>query len=1043
MGIKCAPYKQLTAFQSQQQIVYLPRGINEMAFTKLQMLTANGFFKAFNYVLSPCREERRYPVLTYCVGLALLLPALCQSQNQPDPLYFDQLTISNGLSHNSVYDILQDQQGYIWIGTQNGLNKYDGYDLEIYRSGERGDLNIGFVGKAISSLLEDRAGNLWVGTRKNGINFKPRLSDRFVNLQSDTAFAAIKGYDISSLFEDKSGNIWITTVNAGVVKYDPLTRVSRLYNQENSGLSSNLVFDVVEDKYGTIWVGTAGGGLNYLVGEDKFALSHEMLPNHPNMGSYRKKFFLDDEYLWVGTEGTGLYKMNIRDRTYEHFAPGNENRDIGSNVIKDIYKAKDGRVFIATDGSGLNIYDTSTGEMSTLTYKLEQKNALNSNALTSFLEDRTGNIWMGTYNGGINIYKPNKTWFEHLLPAADQQDGLEQRSVLAICQDHNGKIWVGTDGGGLSSLDSQTGQFSTTSLRNDPLTAGSLAGNVVKVIYEDSQQRMWVGIFGAGLELFDAQAQTFQPVLSGTASIWSIAESSNKDLWVATMGEGLSVIPASPKQLTTFRHNPADPNSLADDNVMNVFVDDRDRVWVGTAYNGLDLWQEAGERFVHHQYDPQDLFSISDNEIRAIFQDSRGALWIGTEGGGLNRWLGEGRFERITQRDGLIANSVMGITEDADGMIWVTTFEGISRLDPVTMAIRNFDFRSTQNANQFNQAAILTATDGKLYFGGINGLNAIRPELVREDRQASDVIFTGLAIYNEPVPVGKLPNGRTVLDCPLEEANLVQLSYLDKAFSVAFSAVDYTNPEARKFTYKMEGFDKDWRSTDAGQHRVGYTNLAPGTYDFQVKYLQQTTSITIDIKPPFWQTLWFRLLLSTSLLALTWYGIAFLISRREADHKRQILELQNEKLATEVDAKTSKLMFSAVQMAHKNEILTGIKQDLQHLNEGPETKMRQLVRKLDQELMSEDYWDEFNLYFNQINQDFARAILEQHPDLTQNDLRMCSLMRINLSTKEIASLLNISTRGVEKSRSRLKKRLGLLRKDDLVKYVTLFGKEGT
>jgi DNA-binding CsgD family transcriptional regulator len=476
---------------------------------------------------------------------------------------------------------------------------------------------------------------------------------------------------------------------------------------------------------------------------------------------------------------------------------------------------------------------------------------------------------------------------------------------------------------------------------------------------------------------------------------------------------------------------------------MDIFVDDRDRVWVGTAYHGLDLWDETRRSFVHHQHDPRDTFSLSDNEVRTIFQDSRGELWIGTEGGGLNRWLGDGRFERITQRDGLIANSVMGITEDEAGMIWVTTFEGISRLDPEDNSIRNFNFRTAQNANQFNQEAILRAADGKLYFGGINGLNSIRPEQVRENSRQADIIFTELEIYNQPVAVSLLSNGRKVLDRPIEEADRVQLSYLDKSFSIAFSAIDYTNPRAHEFAYKMEGFDKDWRTAGAGQHSADYTNLAPGTYTFMVKYGTRTAAVVIDITPPFWQTIWFRLLLFVTLLLLLGFGVAFLIRRKEAVHKRQILELQNEKLATEVEAKTSKLMFSAVQMAHKNEILTDIKQDLQHLEEEPERKLRQLVRKLERELMSEDYWEEFNLYFNQVNQDFARAILENHPQLTQNDLRMCSLMRINLSTKEIASLLNISTRGVEKSRYRLKKRLGLSGQDDLAKYINLFGKNVT
>ncbi|MCB9351419.1 MAG: two component regulator propeller domain protein [Lewinellaceae bacterium] len=972
----------------------------------------------------------------------IILATAVYGQGGNAPMYFDHLTIQDGLSHNTVYCILQDRYGYIWMGTQNGLNKYDGYSFEVYGSNGYQNDKAGFLGKNISALREDRKGNLWVGTRKHGVNFLDRSSDRFVNFQSDPAFETIKGYEISSFWEDKDGNIWITTVGGGVMKYSPSAGVSQVFTTENSGLSSNVAFDIVEDKYGLIWVAAAGGGLNYLQKNGRFALSHQMLPDNPNMSGYRKKMLLDDAYLWIGTEGTGLYKMNLKDRSYIHFAPASGQRAISSDVVRDLYKTKYGKLFIATDGGGLNIYDTATEEMSVYTYQVEEETALNSNALFCFWGDRTGNIWIGTYNGGINIFKPNKAWFEFFAPASARSDELEHRSILSVFQSREGKIWIGTDGGGLNWFDQENSRFSAPSFKHDPSNPASLAGNVVKTIFEDSQNRLWIGLFGAGLEVYDLQSNSFRHFLGGTTSVWSIAEGNDGKLWIATMGDGLSVIDPQTRQTTVFQHNPADSNSLADFNVMAVFVDRENQVWVGTASNGLDRWDEATGRFLHYRHNHRDSFSLSNDEIRAIYQDSRGQIWIGTEGGGLNRWLGEGRFERTGKEEGLIANSVMGITEDKDGMIWASTFQGISRLGPSTNAIRNFDFRAMQSFNQFNQMAILTADNGKLFFGGINGLNTIQPDLVKEKNHQAGIIFTGIKIFNNSISAGKLPDGRIVLDRSIEEAERVHLSYLDKSFSIEFSATDYTSPSENKFTYKLEGFDEDWRLTPAGQHSASYTNLDPGTYTFRVRHLDKEASITVFIKPPFWQTLWFRFLLLISIIGLISSGVLFLIKRREAVHKRQILQLRNEKLATEVEAKNSKLMFSAVQMAHKNEILADVKNDLQELKQEPEANLRALVRKLERELMSEDYWEEFNVYFNQVDQHFIQSILEKHPELTQNDLRLCSLLRINLSTKEIASLLNISSRGVEQSRYRLKKRLGLGTEDDLSRYITMFNSEG-
>jgi ligand-binding sensor domain-containing protein/DNA-binding CsgD family transcriptional regulator len=973
------------------------------------------------------------PFCKICTWSILLFAQVCFGQLTNSSLHFDHLTIQEGLSHNTVYCILQDKHGYIWIGTQNGLNKYDGYSFEVYPSNESE-----FIGKKISALHEDRQGGFWVGTSKYGINYREKPGGQFKNLRPEPAFTSIDGYEVSSFFEDRAGNIWVTTVGAGVLKFNPQTNSSRHYTTENSGLSSNVVFDLVEDKYGTIWVAAAGGGLNYLLDNGHFELIHPMKPNDPNMSGFRKKLLLDDDYLWIGTEGTGLYQMHIKDHSYSHFAKGKAQGALHSNVVRDIHKLKDGRLFIATDGGGLNVYPTLSGEMSNYTYQMGQKTALNSNALFCLLEDRANNIWIGTYNGGLNIYKPNKVWFELFAPTLLGSEELSHRSILSIFQSRKGTIWIGTDGGGLNSFDLENNRFSPPPFKYTPSVPASLAGNAIKTIFEDSQERLWLGLFGAGLDVYDPITQSFKHVLEGTTSIWSIAEQKDGKLWIATMGNGLGMIDPQTEEINFFHHNQSVPNSLSDVNIMVVFVDSQDRVWIGTAENGLDRWNETNNHFIHYRHNPSDSFSIASNEIRAIFEDSRGDIWIGTEGGGLNRWLDDGQFQRISQEEGLISNNIMGVTEDQEGLLWITAFEGISRLNPASGAIRNFDFRTFQNTNQFNQMSILKSSNGQLFFGGINGLNTINPDEAQNDTLQSSILFTALKIFNKSIPVGTLPNGRVILAQPIEDAEMLQLSYQDKSFSIEFCATDYIYSKGNIFAYKMDGFDKDWQFTSAGQHSASYTNLDPGSYTFKVKHYNQEASIKVFIKPPFWQRLWFKCLLTISFLGAILFIFLFLMKRKEAEHKRQILRVNNEKLAAEVEAKNSKLMFSAVQMAHKNEILADVRKDLNGLHELAGVKLRQLIRKLDKELTSEDYWEEFNLYFNQVDQHFVSCMLERHPQLTQNDIRMCTLLRINLSTKEIASLLNISNRGVEQSRYRLKKRLGLSVEDDLTKYIAMF-----
>ena len=972
------------------------------------------------------------------------------SQSSSDQILFDRLTIEEGLSHNSIYAILQDHLGYIWIGTQNGLNRYSGHELKVYRTNETDALADGFRGKHIAALFEDSKQNLWVGTRKEGINLRRREELYFKNLKSEAAFAPFKGYDISSFFEDNKGNIWVSSIGNGIIKYRLEDGSSQHFNSSNSGLSNNNVFDIVQDQFGTIWVATSGTGINFLNELGQFEQVHVSLPDDADMNGYHKTLLLDDNDLWIGTEGSGLYQMNIAERSFKHFTQENT---LASNIIRDLVKSKNGLIYIATDGGGLQVYHPRKNEFQTYASQVDKEGGLNSNALYVLFEDRVGNIWIGTFNGGLNIFKINKNTFEFYKPISRRDDELSHRSVLSINQTQDGKIWVGTDGGGLNWLETDNNRFDTRSFKHNSLDKNSLSGNVVKTIFEDRDNHLWVGLFQNGLELLQAGTGSFQHIgdpYNGTnalrtSNIWSIAQRKDGKLWIGTVGYGLIVFDPKNKRSKNYSPVAGDENSISEINIMKVFVDNKDMVWIGTANNGLAKWNDETQSFTRYSYDSNDPHSLSNNEVRCIFQDSEDRIWIGTEGGGLNLWEGGSRFKRFTHNDGLIANSVMGLVEDDNGLIWISTFEGISRFNPEKELFNNFNFHTGQNNNQFNQDAILKGNDGRLYFGGINGLNAIRPELIKNETIASNILFTDFKVFNRSVEVGPLDNGRFILKKPIEYAEFVYLNYTDNSFSISFSATDYTSPEDDVFEYLMEGFDQKWQQTSAGQYNITYTNLDPGSFIFRIRRYGKEARLNIIVRPPFWKTIWFStIVFLLSALAILWI-VWFILQRKETKHKRDILEaerkiltLKNEKLEAEVGAKNTKLMTTAIQMAHKNDFLNKIRQKLVDLPKQNLTPLRPIIRSLDQELKGEDYWNEFNVYFNQLDQNFVQAMLDKHPGLTQNDLRICTLTRINLNTKEMASLLNISVRGVEKSRYRLKKRLGLYAEDDLTEYILGF-----
>lgn len=957
-------------------------------------------------------------------AIILFLNVFAFTQADKD-LYFDYLTIQNKLSHNSVYDIAQDNYGYIWLATQNGLNKYDGYRFSTN--------HIGFKGKNISSLFVDSNNNLWVGTQKNGINIKYFGSYGFINYNDDPIFQEIKGADISSFYEDRDGHIWITTIGKGIAKYNPTNQKLKLYNQANSGLSDNITFDVIQDNNSDIWVIASGFGIHRLVG-DKFEHHYTSITEDPKIDGYRKKLLLNGDIIWIGTEGTGLYKFSLEDFSLENYNL-TSTPNLSSNTVRDLFQYSDDVLAIATDGGGLNLLNVATNEVEKITPNSNKQNGLNSKALNCFFNDKTNNLWIGTFNGGVNILKRNKTWFDLNL-IKDKDGNASSNSILAIYEDENKEVFLGTDGVGIRRYGkTQEAGFSAPS------------GQVIKSIFKDSKGEYWFGMYGAGLDRYNrnrkkiANYNTGTDITLGNNNVWSICESEEGNLWIGTLGGGISVLDQNRNFLMQLSHEPDVDESISSDEIMVLHSDEENNIWIGTANNGIDVRSMNGE-ILKLKNIPKESSSLSDNEVRAIYQDTENNIWVGTEGGGLNKYLGNGKFQRIQKKDGLIANSVMGISQDKIGRIWITTFAGISVIQEGE-EIRNFNFNTQSRSNQFNQMANHCTEDGLLLFGGINGLNTIHQEKLINNDIKSELIFTRLEVFGKEVFTD---HEDKILAVPIEEASDIYLNYSHKSFSLSFADMDYTYSNDSDYQYRLNGFDTDWKINSNTFPGVTYTNLDAGDYVFEVKKGDSIKAINIHLSPPFWKTLWFVILVILLSALLLFLVASYFLYKWSTEHKRQLLEaerkiltLKNENLESDVKSKNSKLLFSSAMIARNQELLNAIKEDLLNKTSTDEkSQIRSAIKKIDIELKNEDYWQEFQMYFDQVDKNFINSIIEKHPDLTRNDLRLCGLLRLNLSSKEIASLLNISIRGVEKGRYRLKKRMELSSDTDLSTYVLNF-----
>lgn len=984
--------------------------------------------------------------------------------------YFESITINNGLPHSTVYRVVEDKKGFMWLGTQRGLIRYDGYECRLFGQTQAGSK--GFLGQSVHALMEDKKGNLWVGTHAGDLCMREAKTGQFKYLTDTTTFKALVGKRIQTLFEDVSGKIWIGTLDDGLIVYDPSVKTTKHLNSKNSQLTNNAVFALAQDKSGRIWVATAGEGINYF----DAATNHfkQIYADVPNMNGYQKTLLLDDKNnLWIGSDGTGLYQMSLMNNQIRHFDTQTEVNGLNANAVMSLAMTKDNNLLIATDGGGLNVFDTQNNTFRAYKSHKMTSGSLNTNALYDVCIDKNDNVWLATFNGGVNVHKTHQTKFDYFTHTGNRANELSNRSVLGLCQTMDGNIWVGTDGGGLNLFDRTNNRFSVV---NNP---NKIPNAVVKTLFEDKQKRLWLGYFNGGLAQYDRATKTFRHYLSNpndplsisNNSVWSIAGDSSGRLWVGTVGNGVNLFDPKTGQFKHFLSNDNDPTTLSHNGIMVVFADKKDNIWIGTEHSGLNLYNRDKNNFTRFQHHYTDPLSISSDFIRSVFEDSRGRLWIATEGGGLNLWLGDGTFKHFTVQNGLVSDALMGISEDRDGYLWLSALEGISKFDTDKERFQNFKFNKTLDgmSNQFNQSAVLRTLGGELLFGGINGLNIIHPEVIETNNIKPRIVLTDFKVFDVSALTGKLPDGRTIFEGDISDARIVELSYLDNAFSIAFASLDFTESSRNQYAFKMEGFDNDWRYSTAEQRLVTYTNLDAGIYTFRVRgtnsngeWSDNDATVTILINPPFWKTVWFRLLMFLVAVGLGLFAFQFYLERRETilrqrvleseqeilnlkNHKLQseqaILSLQNDKLETEIATKNNELMSKAVQMAHKNELLSGIKDDLEAIKTATEAErlksLRNLTRTLESEIENKESWEQFLLYFNQAHQNFIHELQTKHPNLTQNDLRMCALTRLNMSNREMATLLNISINGIEKSRYRLKKRLDLTVDDDLAKYLML------
>lgn len=856
--------------------------------------STSGLYWHITMYPSPCRL-----IFSAVLTVAAILPVLGQQSS----LKFDNLTMQQGLSDNYIICAMQDRYGFLWFGTRDGLNRYDGNRCRVYRHDIDNPRSVSDA--SINCLFEDRDGTLWIGTHAGGLNRFDRASESFTRFLHDPRDpASIPNGLIRSICEDDRGMLWVAAdgPGGGLCRFDKKRgRCIRYHHDPDNprSLSSNRASFVCRDSSGNIWVGTADGGLNRydLHGDDfinsstnpayGFEKTGQIISIHPdNHGTLWMRSFQEIRRLNIGSSVITNYTGTLP-----------QFRAISSNLIYSLFKDNSDFLWIGTGFSGLHVFNLGTGAITGATYNPANPQSIGSNQVLCITRDRSGNVWIGTDNGIARLNR--RSWNLHYIQHDPfNSSSLSGRIVRSVLKDQSGALWIGTEAEGLNRVDEANGRVVRYGVLH-----GEGAHSNINTMYQERSGDLWIGSSG-GLSRYIRRSGAFTKYrdpsgASGPEHVWAIKEDRNGTLWAGSFS-GLNRIDKFSGTRTIYAHMPDDPGSISNDKILSLHEDKKGNIWVGTD-DGLNRLEQSTGRFVHYRHNPADPQSLSNNRVWSIHEDSCGYLWIGTSGGGLNRFNPlTGHAIRFTEKEGLASNTVCGILEDALGRLWISTNNGISRLDPRTGRFKNYSVQDGFYINRLAFKACFRDSAGYLYFGGAGGVISFHPDSVEDNPHIPSLMLTSFKVLDKELK----------LDSSIMVKREIRLDHTSNFFTIEFAALDFTNPDGNLYSYQLENFDEVWRSTDGSRSYAEYTDVPPGHYLFRLRgansdgiWNAEGIVIALVIEPAYWQTWWFQ-----TTLALLGIGVVFALIivrignvRKKAELQRKLVEYQLQALRAQMN----------------------------------------------------------------------------------------------------------------------------------------------
>ena len=797
--------------------------------------------------------------LSIMIGFALLVfPGDLFAQ--APKLRFTHLSNEQGLSNSTIESIFQDSRGFIWFGTRDGLNRYDGNEIVVYRNDPFDTASLS--DNYIRCIYEDRAHQLWVGTI-NGLNRLNRENNHFTRFRhrKDEDQTSLSHNLVTSIAEDKNGNLWVGTFGGGLNLFDSKRESFRHFEggplPGGKNLADNRVNCLYTDKAGNLWVGTSASLDLYHPNDSSFAHYPNTVGTNPSANTITAIQEDRQGNLWLGTEDDGVFLMDPLQNTFSRFGHSDqEPGSLGNNMIRSLLVDKKGQLWAGGINGGLNLFDPPKSAFFHYQNEPGNNSSLSQRTISALWEDRQGNLWIGTHRGGVNIYSPGMEKF-NLYRQESSPTSLGYSDVKAFCEDNSGNIWVGTDGGGLDLLVKDKHIFQH--YRYDPYDKNSLGSDAVLDVLQDREGNVWVATWGGGLNLLNKKTGTFTRFQNDPQNPHSISsnfvqktfEDYEGHLWVATYFGGLNLFDPKKKSFTRITDDPTGKTSLTGKNIVSIHEDKEAQIWIGTDDGGLNCYNQSTRHYTHY-------FNREERwpDLRVLFSDSKGRLWVGQKGLYLFD-AAHNTFGIYTHKAGLSEEFIKGMTEDEQGNLWIATSNGLTQFNPDNYTFKKYNTGDGLQGLEFEANAVMKSKGGEMYFGGINGFNSFYPGNIKANPFIPPVYITGFQLFNQKVNAGA---AGSPLESDISITREIRLSYKQSTFSFSFSALNYTAPENNEYAYKLEGLDKDWNYVGKERKSV-YTNLAPGEYTFHVRasnndgvWNEEGASVKILITPPFWKT---------------------------------------------------------------------------------------------------------------------------------------------------------------------------------------------